>query len=147
MDTISTNSESLDFICASLANLAMQEAFRKTPFPWQVGILTMLFKMTKSTHAQGIHPAPVFLCHPTGGGKLLVRDTFGAALGGVVWCISPLLALGANQASKLQAQCHNDNVVALHLDEYKTQPQQLALQLCLVSICRDSNWKRAGGFD
>ena len=136
MNRLSTLSHtSLDDVCTQLACLSMQEAFGKTPFPWQARVLSHLFKMTKSRHSEGIHPAPVFLCHPTGGGKLLVRYTFGAALGGVVWCISPLLALGADQASKLTAQCQDPNVVAIHIDEYKSPSQLLSLQRRLTSIC------------
>jgi hypothetical protein len=45
----------------------------------------------------GLEPSSAFLCHPTGGGKSLVRDTFAVAQNGVTWCILPLVSLAADQ--------------------------------------------------
>ena len=70
-------------------------------------------------------------------GKSLVCDTFGSAMGGIVWCISPLLALGADQTTKLTAQCQDANIIPIHLDEYKPIKQQQTLQCCLASISCD----------
>jgi superfamily II DNA helicase RecQ len=80
--------------------------------------------------ASNIAPGPVLLCHPTGGGKSLVRDTFAVAYGGITWCISPLLSLAADQVTKLQQQAALSSIVAIHLEKH-TQDASKLRQLCL----------------
>jgi hypothetical protein len=43
------------------------------------------------------------LCAPTGGGKLIARDSFAAGQGNVSWRIFPLLSLGADQVIKINS--------------------------------------------
>jgi superfamily II DNA helicase RecQ len=92
---------SISIACPSEAALmfamreTMQRAFGFTPFAWQDDLLWHLLKMASPRHS--ITPASSFLCQPTGGGKLLVRDVFASGWGGVTWCIGPLLALGVDQ--------------------------------------------------
>jgi len=66
----------------------------------------------------GVPPGAVLLCQPTSGGKSITRDAFAACQGGVTWSISPLLALGADQESKINTnakQLDNQKIVAIHL--------------------------------
>jgi hypothetical protein len=51
---------------------------------------------------------------------LIARDSFVAGQGSVLWCISPLLSLGADQVIKINANSANGDgaVVAFHLDHY-----------------------------
>jgi superfamily II DNA helicase RecQ len=67
------------------------------PYGWQEEGLCHLLKMTN--RRLGIAPAPIFLCQPTGGGKSRVHDTFTITQGGIIWCITPLLSLSADQKS------------------------------------------------
>ena len=116
----------------------MELAFGMSPFAWQEDILTHLLKMMSSRHP--IAPAPTFLCQPTGGGKSLVRDTFAAGRGGVTWCIGPLLALGADQESKInQRSLSNDGrTFAIHLDAYRSESQQVGIWNQIEGYTRQS---------
>jgi hypothetical protein len=82
-------------MCQELSEILMIDAFGKKPFPWQKAIITHLNLMT--CPASCIPPSPTFLCAPTSGGKLIAHDSFAAGQGNVLWCISPLLSLGADQ--------------------------------------------------
>jgi hypothetical protein len=117
----------IDTMCRQLAVLSMQNAFGRTPYDWQANVLCHLNKMT--TKKSQVHPAPVFLCQPTGGGKSMVRDAFAAGQGGVTWSVSPLLSLGADQETKINQNAlqGDGGIVAIHLDHYRSQEQQQAL--------------------
>jgi hypothetical protein len=116
----------------------MQDAFGYTPFAWQDDILCHLLKMASTSHS--IAPAPTFLCQPTGGGKSLVRDVFASGRGGVTWCIGPLLALGADQESKINKRSlsNDGKTFALHLDEYRTEAQLFGIWEELNAYTRQS---------
>jgi superfamily II DNA helicase RecQ len=116
----------------------MQRAFGFTPFAWQDDILCHLLKMASACHS--VAPAPTFLCQPTGGGKSLVRDVFASGRGGVTWCIGPLLALGADQESKINKRSlsNNGKTFAIHLDEYRTESQLLGIWKELKEFTRQS---------
>jgi superfamily II DNA helicase RecQ len=105
----------------------MDQAFGFSPFAWQEDILVHLFKMSSSRHP--LTPAPTFLCQPTGGGKSLVRDAFAAGRGGISWCIGPLLALGADQESKINKRSisNDGRTFAIHLDAYCSVLQQTGI--------------------
>jgi superfamily II DNA helicase RecQ len=115
----------------------MQRAFGFSPFAWQEDILCHLLKMASPRHS--ISPAPTFLCQPTGGGKSLVRDVFASGRGGVTWCIGPLLALGADQESKINKRSlsNDGKTFAIHLDEYRTESQLLGIWKELKQYSRD----------
>jgi superfamily II DNA helicase RecQ len=124
------------FIAAS--RTTMQQAFGFSPFAWQEDILTHLFKMSSSTYP--LASAPTFLCQPTGGGKSLVRDAFTAGRGGISWCIGPLLALGADQESKINKRSlsNDGRTLAIHLDAYRTHSQQVGIWNELAKYTRKS---------
>jgi hypothetical protein len=92
-------------------------------------------------HPSGIPPSPTFLCAPTGGGKLIARDSFSAGQGSVSWCISPLLSLGADQVIKINANSANGDgaVVAFHLDHYPQPSQQRDICRRIAMITGSSN--------
>jgi hypothetical protein len=119
--------------------LTMQLAFGFTPFAWQEDVLTRLLKMSSYRHP--LAPAPTFLCQPTGGGKSLVRDVYTAGRGGVSWCIGPLLALGADQESKINKRSlsQDGRTFAIHLDAYRSQSQQIGIWNELEKYTRQSD--------
>jgi superfamily II DNA helicase RecQ len=116
----------------------MLRAFGFTPFAWQDDILCHLLKMASPRHS--IAPAPTFLCQPTGGGKSLVRDVFASGCGGVTWCIGPLLALGADQESKINKRSisNDGKTFTIHLDEYRTESQLHGIWRELKAFTRQS---------
>ena len=124
--------------CAKLVPIAMDEAFRCVPYSWQCRIVTHMNLMT--TKSQYVIPSPIFLCAPTGGGKSLARDTFAACRGGVSICICPLLSLGADQVSKINAHSTNGDgsVRAHHLDAFKGPRIQQSLCDRILKITRQS---------
>jgi hypothetical protein len=125
-------------MCQELSEISMVDAFGKKPFPWQKAIITHLNLMTCPT--SGIPPSPTFLCAPTGGGKLIARDSFAAGQGNVSWCISPLLSLGANQVIKINQNLASGDgaVVAFHLNHYRHPAQQGAIAERVANIRGDS---------
>ena len=131
-------SDATDDLFHHLVHCSMWNGFGLTPDPWQEAIGSHLNKML--CPASNIAPGPVLLCHPTGGGKSLVRDTFAVAYGGITWCISPLLSLAADQVTKLQQQAALSSIVAIHLDEHTRDASKLR-QLCLqlASIPKSSS--------
>ena len=58
----------------------MFEAFGLIPKTVQKDVLIHLYAMADSTNP--LNPAPVFFSLPTGGGKSIIHDTFGASCGG-----------------------------------------------------------------
>ena len=121
--------------CAKLASITMKGAFGRDSYSWQRRIVTHLNLM--QTHSRCVIPSTTLLCAPTGGGKPLARDTFAAGQSGVSVCICPLLALGADQVSKINAHsCVGDGSIrAYHLDAFKDTllQQQFCDQICGVS--------------
>jgi superfamily II DNA helicase RecQ len=112
--------DGLDSLCRHLARLSMINGFEKAPYPWQENVISHLNKMTCHPSRGGFEePSPVFLCHPTGGGKSLVHDTFAVAQGGVTWCILPLLSLAPDQVTKINAGS-NTTTTAIHIDAYRS---------------------------
>jgi superfamily II DNA helicase RecQ len=112
--------DDLDSLCRRLAQLSMMiNGFEKVPYPWQEIVISHLNKKACHPSQGGLEPSPVFLCHPTSGGKSLVRDTFAVAQGGVMWCISPLLSLAADQETKINAGS-NTTITAIHIDAYRS---------------------------
>jgi superfamily II DNA helicase RecQ len=76
----------------------------------------------------------VLLIVKTGAGKSHVMRTTGVMIGGVCLIIMPLLALGADQVSKLgSASQAFGSVEYFHLDEYRTQPENMMSVLHRVS--------------
>jgi superfamily II DNA helicase RecQ len=126
-------------MCQELSEILMINAFVKRPFPWQKAIITHLNLM--ACPSSGIPPSPTFLCAPTGGGKLIARDSFAAGQGNVSWCISPLLSLGADQVIKINQNLAHGNgaVVAFHLDHYHLPAKQWAICQWIAHITGDSN--------
>ena len=98
--------------CTKLANIAMKESFGRDSYSWQRRIVTHLNLMT--TRSRCVIPSTTLLCAPTGGGKSLARDTFAAGQSGVSICICPLLALGADQVSKIAC-------ISLYPEYYRTR--------------------------
>jgi superfamily II DNA helicase RecQ len=64
-------------------------------------------------------------------------DTFAVAQGGVTWCISPLLALAADQETKINAGS-NTTITAIHIDAYRSPVAQKLLRDCITSLSLSS---------
>ena len=82
----------------------------------QMDILTKLALMKfRDSHTI---PAPILFVKATGGGKSLVRDIHSVMFRGVSLTIVPLLALGADQTSKIGTKSiqTSGDVLAVHLD-------------------------------
>jgi hypothetical protein len=128
-----------DVLFTHATKQTMESAFSFTPFAWQDDILCHLLKMSSTRHS--LAPAPTFLCQPTGGGKSLVCDVFASGRGGVTWCIGPLLALGADQESKINKRSlsNDGKTFALHLDEYRTESQLLGIWKELMAYTHQSD--------
>jgi superfamily II DNA helicase RecQ len=94
--------------------------------------------MALSRHSTA--PTPTFLYQPTGGGKSLVCNVFTSGRVGVTWCIAPLLALGADQESKINKRSisNDGKTFAIHLDKYRTKSQLLGIWQELKEYIRQS---------
>jgi len=110
--------------CRELSACTMSDVFGLSAREWQLDVLTHLHSMTCKT---GPHPAPVFLCQPTGGGKSLFRDTFACSNGGITINVAPLLSLSADQHSKFMRKKTSQQVFSIHLDTYRSSAQQQQL--------------------
>jgi superfamily II DNA helicase RecQ len=117
-----------------LVKVAMKTAFGCTPYKWQEDAICHLLKM--ADRRLGIPPTPVFLCRPTGGGKLLVRDTFSVIQGGITWCITPLLSLSADQKAKIniKAAQNDGTILVAHLDEFTPDAKPQGICRCLDAL-------------
>jgi hypothetical protein len=119
---------------SELASTIMVQVFGNKPYPWQQQVIAHLGCMRISD--SGLHPAPVLLVRPTGGGKSSVRDVYSIMDGGFSLTITPLLSLGADQEEKLtsRAKQTTGRVVSVHLDEIRalSDQQELINELKLI---------------
>ena len=83
------------------------------PFVWQSTILVHLLKLLSKLTTQ--YCQPTFLCQPTGGGKFMVQDSYVASVGGVTLNIAPLLALNADQHTKLSEKQRSWQIMSVTL--------------------------------
>ena len=74
----------------------------------------------------------MFLCQPTGGGKSAVRDAFASGEAGITLSIAPLLALNADQASKLNSRKVTSGTVVIHYDQYKRADDIAAIEDSII---------------
>ena len=88
-----------------------------TLYKEQIDILVKL-SMMKFKDSPSV-PGPLLFVKATGGGKYLVRDIYLVMFHGVSFTIFPLLALGADQTSKVGTKSIqiSGDVLAVHLDE------------------------------
>ena len=116
----------------------MENVFAKSPYPWQLDVLSHLAMM--KLPASGVSPGPVLLVRLTGGGRSLVRDVHSVENGGVSLTITPLLGLGADQQAKINATAKQScgPVVAIHLDEYRDYTQQLEVSKRISNLTIDT---------
>ena len=85
------------------------------PFPFQLHCVRLLLWPHRPQRPK------VLSVQATGKGKSLCMQTAGTLFGGVTLVIVPLLALGADQVSKILRACNAfGRVTAYHLDEIKT---------------------------
>lgn len=116
VDAYASPSQKIPPACTDLIKKAMRGAFGLVPYDWQELVGSHLNQMT--VKRSGVAPNSVFLCRPTAGGKSMVRDTFAAGQGGVTWCITPLLSLGADQVTNINKHSlqGDGTVVGIHID-------------------------------
>ena len=81
-------------------------------------------------------PAPLLFVKATGGGKSLVRDIHSVMFRGVSLTIVPLLALGADQTSKVTTKSIQTfgDVLAVYLDEIHNLSDQQGLVKSILSL-------------
>ena len=112
----------------------MDRVFSYKAYEWQRNIILHLFMM-QIPHS-GVSPAPVLLVCPTGGGKLSVRDVYSVMNAGISLMITPLLSLGADQASKitLKAKHNKGNICSIHLDKIRSKVDQTKVVTMIQDI-------------
>ena len=122
-----------------LASTLMVQVFGNKPYPWQQDVIAHLGCMRISD--SGVHPAPVLLVRPTGGGKSAVRDVYSVMNGGFSLTITPLLSLGADQEEKitLKAKHTTGRVLSVHLDEVRSLAVQQEVIKELKAIPHDGH--------
>ena len=121
----------LDNFLQVLATNTMESMFGYKPFEWQVDILRHLYKV--SSLKINVPCQPTFLCQPTGGGKSMVCDTFAATVGGITLNIAPLLALNADQDTKLLKKRKSNKIMSLHRDTYRTNHDRAAIMKAILN--------------
>ena len=104
----------------------------------QIDVLVRLamMKVMDVTHI----PAPIFFVKETGGGKSLVRDIHSVIFRGVLLTILPLLALGAEQSSKvlLKATQTSGDVLPVYLDEVHSPADKKKLISSILALPTDT---------
>jgi superfamily II DNA helicase RecQ len=87
----------------------------------------------------GLSPS-VLLVQGTAAGKSTVMTTTLTITQGVALIIAPLLALGADQSSKIKlASQSGGTIIAFHLDEYKSTILQASVVEVVDNVVHDSN--------
>ena len=83
-----------------------------------------------------VAPAPPLFVKATGGGKSLVRDIHSVMFRGVSLAIVPLLALGADQTSKVSSKSihTSGDVLAVHLDKIYNASDQHPLVNSILAL-------------
>ena len=107
----------------------------KTPYHFQARVRIALAAMSHPQHY--LKKSSVLLVQPTGGGKSSVNVSHTLIQAGFSITIVPLLSLGVDQQSKLQAYPSNefDGIInAIHLDDYRTASSQKLLCEQLLAI-------------
>ena len=90
-------------------------SFNTTPYPWQLQIGAELLAGVPRNAQKTL------LCvRPTGGGKSLLYQVAAACLKGVSIIITPLLALGSDQADKVLA-IPDRSITGFHLDDLSSK--------------------------
>ena len=66
----------------------------------------------------------------------MIHDSFAVSQGGITWCITPLLSLGADQEHKINNTANQDNgaIISIHLDEYMDPNKQQSLSNTLCTL-------------
>ena len=119
----------------SIAEDAMFSVFNRKPRGFQTVDIPHLLKMLSGE----LHPAPVLMVQPTGCRKSIVPLTTGVISGGITLLLENTLALGTDQASKVNKMCSPsflDRVKAFHLDTFKNQESQDKLAKNIILHCK-----------
>jgi hypothetical protein len=87
---------------------SFEEGHGFPPHEWQIQYIMRMLHATAMAACDDTLPSsgslsPFLICRSTGGGKSACRNTMGFVRGGVTLTIVPLLSLGADQTTKLQA--------------------------------------------
>jgi superfamily II DNA helicase RecQ len=121
----------------SLRNIgiqAMMHVFGKEPRDWQPGAITKLIQVNCNDNDS---PTPFLLCQNTGGGKSLARDTAAVCLQGLTLVITPLLALGEDQCTKLSniippLMKKKEQLLTYHLDDLEVGSSDHTALVCAL---------------
>ena len=105
-----------------------------TLYKEQMDVLVKLALM--KFRESSVVPAPLLFVKATGGGKSLVRDIHSVMFRGVSLTIVPLLALGADQTSKVITKTiqTSGDVLAVHLDEIHNMSDQQRLVESILAL-------------
>jgi superfamily II DNA helicase RecQ len=134
-----TISQSLGMIAIQ----AMKHVFGKEPREWQPGAILKLIQVN-CNHKDS--PTPFLLCQNTGGGKSLARDTAAVILQGLTLVVTPLLALGADQCTKLSSMIppgmkHNEQLRTYHLDDIVPDSNEFKGLVCALKQFKSDDEK------
>ena len=119
-NTTAVGESSLHTRAERLSRLVARNVFSiSTLYPAHVAVLTHL-AMTKFRNSP-LKPLSVLFVHPTGGGKLLVRDVHSVLFRGMSLTVVPVLSLGEDLSMKVQQKALQGcgRVVSIHLDEVR----------------------------
>ena len=115
---------------------AMKSIYNKEPQGFQMNVIPHLIKMM----AGQIPKQPVLMVQPTGAGKSAVPLTAAIVNGGITLIIENTLALGTDQASKVELNANSNHrrfVKSIHLDSIKSSKQQRSISSSIIQHCTD----------
>jgi superfamily II DNA helicase RecQ len=122
---------------------AMKHVFGKEPREWQPGAISKLIQVNCN---QKDSPTPFLLCQNTGGGKSLARDSAAVILQGLTLVVTPLLALGADQCTKLScmippAMKQKEQLRTYHLDDLVPDSNEFKALVCALKQFKSEDEK------
>ena len=112
---------------------AMETIWSKRPRGYQNIIIPHLIRMM----SYDVPPEPVLLVQSTGSGKLLVPLTCAVVDGGVTIVIENTLALGSDQACKVndKGDTGRKYIKAIQLDMIKSDDDEVAMSEAILTHC------------
>ena len=132
-DSTNTNSDVASMLQAVRA-AAMSNVWPKSPHSYQTEAITLLLSMSCTGH----NPSSLFLIQGTGSGKSTVPKTVDVVTRGVAMVLKNMLALGADQTSKLcNVNQENDPFHAFQLDSTKIETEISSLKDFYWNFCGD----------
>ena len=119
---------------SNIAAQTMAAIYNRRPRGFQVDVIPHLLKMLTGT----LPKQPVLMVQPTGAGKSIVPLTTAVVDGGVTLIIENTLALGTDQASKVELIANSNHrryIKSLHLDSIKGSKLQRMISKSILNHC------------